>query len=118
MRREVRERYPRYQIHIKLQISDPAMHVHARAMMQIGIANIRWRGKRSRNSRRMYKPQFYVSDKQPIALENSTPTEGFVHLSRAVGTNWHGGKICFTRQYYRITVELLAWSARHNREGQ
>ena len=36
---------------------------HARAVMHVGIANPRWRGKRSRHSRRMNNPQFYVSGK-------------------------------------------------------
>ena len=38
----------------------------ARAVMHIGIANPRWRGKRSRHSRRMCNPQFYVSSKRPM----------------------------------------------------
>ena len=36
--------------------------------MHVGIANPRWRGKRSRHSRRMRNPQFYVSGKRPIPL--------------------------------------------------
>ena len=40
---------------------------HARAVMHVGIANLRWRGKRSRHSRPMRNPQFYVSGKRPIA---------------------------------------------------
>ena len=40
---------------------------HARAMMHVGIASQWWRGKRSRHSRRMRKPQFCVSDKRSIA---------------------------------------------------
>ena len=38
----------------------------ARAVMHAGIANPRWREKRSRHSWRMRHPQFYVSDKRPI----------------------------------------------------
>ena len=34
--------------------------------MHVGIANLRWRGKRSRHSRCMRNPQFYVSGKRPI----------------------------------------------------
>ena len=37
---------------------------HVRAMMHVGIANPRWRGKRSRHSRRMRNPQFFVSGKR------------------------------------------------------
>ena len=42
----------------------------ARAVMHVGIANPRWRGKRSRHSRRIRNPQFYVSDKRPMAASN------------------------------------------------
>ena len=36
------------------------------AVMHVGIANLRWRGKRSRHSRRIRNPRFYVSGKSPI----------------------------------------------------
>ena len=39
----------------------------ARAEMHVGIANPRWRGKRSRHSRRMRNPQFYVSGRRSNA---------------------------------------------------
>ena len=48
---------------------------HARAVMHVGIANPRWRGKRSRHSLRMRNPQFYASGKRPI-------------------TSWHGNAFC------------------------
>ena len=48
-------------------ISYPGMH-HARDVMHVGIANPRWRGKRSRHSRCMRNPQFYVSGKRPNGL--------------------------------------------------
>ena len=35
--------------------------------MHVGIANLQWQGKRSRHSRRMHNPQFYVSGKRPMA---------------------------------------------------
>ena len=38
----------------------------ARAVMHVGIANPRWRGKCSRYSWRMHNPQFCVSGKRPI----------------------------------------------------
>ena len=38
----------------------------ARAVMHVGIAKPRWWGKRSRLSRRMRNPQFYVSGKRPM----------------------------------------------------
>ena len=39
---------------------------YARAVMHVGLAIPRWRRKRSRHSRRMRNPQFYVSGKRPI----------------------------------------------------
>ena len=39
---------------------------HARAVMHFGIANTRWREKRSRQSRQMRNLQLYVSDKRPM----------------------------------------------------
>ena len=43
---------------------------HARAVMHVGIANRRWRGKRSWHSWRMRNPCFDVSGKRPIAWDN------------------------------------------------
>ena len=40
------------------------------AMMHVGIANPRWRGKRFQHSRLMHNPPFYISSKRPI--ENTT----------------------------------------------
>ena len=39
---------------------------HALAVMHIGIDNPWWQGKHSRHSRRMHKPQIYVSGKRPM----------------------------------------------------
>ena len=50
-------------------INIASMHhgTHARAVMHVGIVNLRWRGKRSRHSRRIRNSQFYVSAKRPMA---------------------------------------------------
>ena len=65
MRRECQEHFPRHRLQRKPLVSDPGMHhgtcVTARAVRHVGIANLRWRGKRSHHSRRMRSPQFYVS---------------------------------------------------------
>ena len=45
---------------------------HARAVMHVGIAKPRWRGKRSWHSRCIRNPQFYVSGKRPIAIDELT----------------------------------------------
>ena len=50
--------------------------------MHVGIANMRWRGKRSRHSRRMRNPQFYVSGKRPMEVFpwDTTTRESFVSI--------------------------------------
>ena len=65
MRLESRERFPRHRLQRKPLGSDPGVH-HARAVMHVGIANNRWRGKRSRHSRCMCNPQFFASGKRPM----------------------------------------------------
>ena len=70
MRRECQERSPRHQL-----FSDPDMH-HGTCVTHVpwcisgsltgGFLWSRWRGKRSRHSRCMGNPQFYVSGKRPI----------------------------------------------------
>ena len=71
MRRECRERFPRHRLQRKPLISDASRQVHdARAVLHVGIANPRWRGKRSRHSRHMCNPQVYVSGKRPMVISN------------------------------------------------
>ena len=65
MRRECRGRFPRHRLQRKPLASDGVRD--APAVMPVGIAKPRWRGKRSRHSRRMHNPQFRVSDKRPVA---------------------------------------------------
>ena len=70
VRRECRERFSRHRLQRKPLDSDTGMHLAcARAVMHVGIANLRWRGKRSRHSRRMRNPQFCVSGKRPMCLQ-------------------------------------------------
>ena len=63
------------------RVSDPDMHhgtcvTHVPWCMPGSLTSCflwsRWRGKRSRHSRRMHNPQFYVSGKRPIHSLNST----------------------------------------------
>ena len=70
MHRECRERFPRHRFQRKLLVSDPGMH-HGTCVTHVPwcmsrIADLRWRGKCSRHSRRMRNLQFYVSGKRPI----------------------------------------------------
>ena len=73
MRRECRERFPRHRLQRKSLISDPDMH-HGTCVTHVpwcnvGIANQRWQGKRSR---RMRNTQFLVSGKRPMATHFQT----------------------------------------------
>ena len=63
----------------------------ARAVMHVGVANPRVRGKRSRHSRPMRNPQFYVSGKRPMA--GSSP----------LGTKWKP----FHRRHFQ--AHSLSW---------
>ena len=65
MSRECRERFSRHRYQRKPLVNDPEMH-QARAVMHVGIGNPRWQGKRSRHSRRMHNPHFYVFGKRPM----------------------------------------------------
>ena len=58
MSRECLKRFSRHRLRRQPLDSDPDMH-H-------GTCVTRWRGKRSRHSRRMHNPQFYVFVKKPI----------------------------------------------------
>ena len=79
MRRECQECFPRHRLQMKPRVSDPDMHhgtcvphvpscMSGLLAMHVGIANPWRRGKRSRHSRRMQNPQFYVSGKRLITL--------------------------------------------------
>ena len=57
MCRECRERFSLHRVQREPLVSDPGMH-HGTCVMHVGIANPRWRGKRSRHSRCMRNPQF------------------------------------------------------------
>ena len=60
------------------RVSDPDMH-HGTCVTRVpwcmtksltsGFFWSRWRGKRSKHSRRMHSPQFYVSGKRPMYLQ-------------------------------------------------
>ena len=70
MRRECRKRFPRHQLQRKLPVSNPDMH-HGTCVTHVpwcmsGSLTCGGRGKRSRHSRRMRNPQFYISGKRPI----------------------------------------------------
>ena len=74
MRRECRERFPRYRLQKKPIVSGPDMH-HGT-----------WQGKRSRHSRCMRNPQFYASGKR---LMNSSVGARFTMTWKRFPHNWH-----------------------------
>ena len=47
-----------------------------------GFLSSRWRGKRSRHSRHMHNPRFYVSGKRPMAEEGLSQREKTLHMQR------------------------------------
>ena len=65
---------------------------HARAVMHAGISILWGRGKRSRHSRRMRNPQFYVSGKRPIMSSLNIPINGNA-TSKCLNTNLWDGNI-------------------------
>ena len=70
---------PARRLQRKPLVCDPVMR-DARAVMHVGIANPRWRGKRSRHTWRMRNPQVSVSGKRPMG----TAMEGFVSTLRGL----------------------------------
>ena len=54
---------------------------HARAVMHVGIAYPQWLGKRSRHSRHMPNPQFYVSGKRPMSWHHHATTENVTNVT-------------------------------------
>ena len=93
MHRECRERFPRHR-----RIVDPDMH-HGTCMTHVpwcmpgsltsSFLWSRWRGKRSRHSRRMRNPQFYVSGKRPIASQITDHAIAFsIHCSKYLREQW------------------------------
>ena len=67
MHQECWERFPRHRLQWKQLSRHASRHVrHARVVMHVEIANPRWWGKRSRYSRCLRNPQFYVSSTRPM----------------------------------------------------
>ena len=71
MCKERRERFTCHRLQRKPLVSDPGLHRgtcgHARAVMQVGMAEPGWRGKRSRHCRCMRHAQCCISGKRPKA---------------------------------------------------
>ena len=67
-RRECREPFPGHRLQREPPVSDPGMHPGTcAAVMHVGDAHPRWRGKRSRHSRPKRNP-YYISGKRPIVV--------------------------------------------------
>ena len=94
MRRECQERFPRP----APRESDPDIH-HGTCVRHMpwcmpgsinsGFLWSRWRGKRSRHSRRMRIPQFYVSGKRPMNRNRPTPTVGNLEICIGTDNKYH-----------------------------
>ena len=87
-------------------VSDPDMH-HGTCVthvlwcmpgsLTIGFLWSRWRGQRSRHSRRMRNPQIYVSGKRPMSPE---PITGLILGLRRANE----------RRRYCVTTSLIGWA--------
>ena len=82
MRRECRERFSRHRLQRKPPVSDPGMH-HGTCVTHVPwcVSGSLTRGggeKRSRHSRCMRNPQFYVSGKRPMARKPYPQSSYFV----------------------------------------
>ena len=99
MRRECRDRFPRQRLQRKPLVSDPGMHhdMCVTHVVHVGIVNSQWWWKRSRHSRCMHNPQFYVSDQRPMCSEITS-----VHTAKNPRRN-HYIPFCTVRSCFNIT---------------
>ena len=79
MRWECRERFPRRSLQKKLPASDPDMH----HVMHVGVANPRWRGKRSWHSRCIRNPQFTYFETGPWQMDILAENNSIKPMSEA-----------------------------------
>ena len=97
------------------RVSDPGMH-HSTFVTHVpwcmlgsitsGFLWSRWRGKRSRHSRRMRNPQFYVSGKRPMTYLNA----GTYHRQHSD----NGNKLQLSRDLYDATDRMWCYNdSRH-----
>ena len=83
------------------RVSDPDMH-HGTCVTHVpwcmpgsltsGFLWIRWRGKRSRHSRRMRNPHFYESGKKPMETRSALPAFSRRINRSPIGMNWSVAK--------------------------
>ena len=119
MRRECRERFPLHQLQRKPLVSNPGMH-HGTCVTHVpwcmsGSLTCGCRGKRSRHSRRMRNPQFYVSGKRPMALsavmtemqDRSNSVANASHIMHSGRSYWESVGIC--DEIDRVISERMAY---------
>ena len=119
MRRECRERFSPPPTS-KETVSERSRHVSrhvrdARAVMHIGIANPRWWGKRSRHSRRMCNPRFYLSGMRSmhcgvhavhVPTFTSTMYSGWLWKLLHRPLVQRGNHFCYCRYFPHLVFEL------------
>ena len=100
-------------------VSDPDMHhgtcvTHVpwcmRGSLNSGFLWSRWRGKRSRHSRRIRNPQFYVSGKRP--MQHWMP-QTRIHLIEHERTDFHWKK-CTLQFFFNSFHQTIDWA--HKKE--
>ena len=118
------------------RVSDPDMHqgmcvVHVLWCMPGSLTSgflwSRWRGKRSRHSRHMRNPQFYVSGNKPMAacfrfIQFAVICKhGLEEVAQFVVNNFKHVKYVFDFQHFQIFEQRICMSivldVRHNSQG-
>ena len=101
------------------RISDPDMH-HGTCVTHVpwcmpgsltsGFFWSRWWGKRSRHSRSMHSPQFYLSGKRPIVMHPIVTTTALdSHLGKALNPAWQLRKTPCTHDGKRQYLLSMNW---------
>ena len=100
MRRECRERFPR---HHGLAVPTCVTHVPwcMSGSLTSGFLWSRWRGKRSRHSRRMRNLQFYVSGKRPMVFATVVIGKFFWDVPIAISVGFRAKRT--------IEISIVIW---------
>ena len=121
MRREWRECFPRHRLQMKPLVSDTGLH-HDTCVTHVpwcmsGLLTRGGRRKRSRHSRRMRNPQFYVSVKRPIE-DRAWITNHIPYVYAAVVTHPYPNCIWSGNECGPLPMpSLIAWSSQAKHES-
>ena len=77
---------------------------HASRHVNVGMANPRWRGKRSRHSRRIHNPQFTVFGKRPITQCHKVTQKSWLQTTTK---NNKARSVCILLAYFLYVTCIL-----------